>query len=408
MSRRCGQRGSVERKGNKWHLRYWYDTADGRSHRSEPICSCVGKEKKTKSEAERIGAEWLAAQGINTEEHLQAAITPSVTFRQQSKVWLDGLQTRTRRPIPKTSVPSIQSALDCWLIPTLGDVALREVNNAALRQLVNRMTGNLAPKTINTYINIAKEVVESLLNENGEPVCIRKWNNDFIDVPIVNRREQRRPKLKKEQIRDIIASCETEWERMLYILCPATGMRIAEALAVDINEHINTECSVIQIRRQVKGNKLVHYLKTEAAHRDVDLAPCVSKLLRKYICERTGLLFPSKTGRTPMTYSNVRRRSLHPKLVALELYSPGAGMHCFRRFRNSVLKKNRCPDHLENYWLGHENRDIGHEYAEQLQEDVEWRQEIAAQVGIGFDIPEPTVVPNVPKKRSKKELAKAA
>ncbi len=110
-----------------------------------------------------------------------------------------------------------------------------------------------------------------------------------------------------------------------------------------------------------------------------------------------------------MTYSNVRRRSLHPKLVALELYTPGAAMHCFRRFRTAVLKKSTlCPEHLRKFWLGHEIRDITDEYAEQLHEDVEWRQEIAAQVGIGFEIRERAVVPNVPKKRLKKEVAEAA
>jgi hypothetical protein len=37
--------------------------------------------------------------------------------------------------------------------------------------------------------------------------------------------------------------------------------------------------------------------------------------------------------------TNVRKRSLHPKLVKLGLYTPGAAMHCFRRFRSAVLKK---------------------------------------------------------------------
>jgi integrase len=136
---------------------------------------------------------------------------------------------------------------------------------------------------------------------------------------------------------------------VLYILCAATGMRIAEAPALDMKEHINPGCSVIRVRRRVKKNKLVTHLKTDAAYRYIDLALCVSKLLRKYIGDRRGLLFPSKTGCTRMTYSNVRRRSIHPKLVALGFYTPGAAMHCLRRFRASVLKKNRCPEHLEKF-----------------------------------------------------------
>jgi integrase len=152
-------------------------------------------------------------------------------------------------------------------------------------------------------------------------------------------------------------------------------------------------------------------LKTEAAYRDVDLCPELAALLKRYIGERTGLLFPSKTGVSPMTYSNVRRRSLIPKLMKLNLYTRWGAMHCFRRFRSSVLKKNRCPDDLAKFWLGHQNRDITDGYAEQLREDVEWRQQVVAEVGLGFTLPtvgfsqqsatnlhDPSVnVPNVPK-----------
>jgi len=397
MSRRCGQRGSVEQKADWWHVRYWADTPEGRSHKSQPICLAVGQGKKTKSEARRLGAEWLVAQGINTEEHLAKAIGSVVTFREQSEEWLHNLRTRNRNPIPDSSVPSIRSALDCWLLPNLGDISLSEVNNIALRGLVKKMIDNLSPKTINTYINMAKEIVESLLDEDGEPSYERKWNNDLIDLPIVNKREQRRPKLNREAVAGVIASCKTDWERMLYILCPASGMRIAEALALEINSHITGGCSVIRVRQQVKGNKIVRYLKTDAAYRDIDLCPEAAELLKAYIGSRSGLLFPSTTGKTPMSYSNIRRRSLHPKLVKLGVYVPGAGMHCFRRFRSAMLKKQGCPDDLRKFWLGHENRDISDEYAEQLLEDVERRQTVAAVVGLGFKVPEASFVPNVPK-----------
>ena len=60
------------------------------------------------------------------------------------------------------------------------------------------------------------------------------------------------------------------------------------------------------------------------------------------------------------------------------------------------------------FWLGHENRDFSREYAEQLQDDVEWRQEIVAQVGIGFEIPTSSVIPDVPKRPAKRSLSKAA
>jgi hypothetical protein len=94
-----------------------------------------------------------------------------------------------------------------------------------------------------------------------------------------------------------------------------------------------------------------------------------------------------------MSYLNVRRRSV---------YTPGAAMHCFRRFRSAVLTKNGCPEDLRKLWLGHENPDISDEYAEQLLEDIERRQEVAARIGLGFEIPEPFFVPNVPKRRNRR------
>jgi len=408
MSRRWGQRGFVEQKGNWWHVRYWADSPEGRTHASHPICLAVGKGKKTKSEAKRLAADWLTEQGINTEDHLERATGRRLTFGDQAEEWLHNLRTRNREPIPESSVPSIRSALNCWLLPHLGEMPLSEVGNKALRGLVGKMKGHLSAKTMNTYVNMAKEIVESRLDEEGEPIYARKWNNDVIDLPVVKKREQRRPKLAKEGVTAVIAESREPWERMLYILCPAGGMRIAEVLALDIDKHISSDCRVIKVRGQVKENRIVSYLKTDAAYREVDLCPEVAELLKNYIDSRHGLLFPSKTGKTPMSYSNVRRRSLHPKLVKLGLYTPGAAMHCFRRFRSAVLTKNGCPEDLRKFWLGHENPDISDDYAEQLLEDIERRQEVAARIGLGFEIPEASFVPKVPKTPELEAVAVAA
>jgi hypothetical protein len=64
---------------------------------------------------------------------------------------------------------------------------------------------------------------------------------------------------------------------------------------------------------------------------------------------------------------------------------------------SAVLTKNECPEDLRKFWLGQVNPDISDEYAEQLLEDIERRQEVAARIGLGFEIPEPSFVPNVPK-----------
>jgi len=50
-------------------------------------------------------------------------------------------------------------------------------------------------------------------------------------------------------------------------------MRIAEILAIDIGTSLPPDCSMILIKQQVKASKVVEYLKTDTAHRIVDLLP---------------------------------------------------------------------------------------------------------------------------------------
>src|SRR5579885_1038831 len=65
--------------------------------------------------------------------------------------------------------------------------------------------------------------------------------------------------------------------------------------------------------------------------------------------------------------------NLHPALLALK--QPRAGFHCFRRFRESVLQMSDARNLLIDFWMGHENRDMGTRYAKQLIENIEWRKE---------------------------------
>ena len=73
-----------------------------------------------------------------------------------------------------------------------------------------------------------------------------------------------------------------------------------------------------------------------------------------------------------------------------------------------MLKKYGCPEDLRKFWLGHENPDISDEYAEQLLEDIKRRKEVAARIGLCFEIPEPSFVPNVPKTPELDAVAVAA
>jgi hypothetical protein len=90
-----------------------------------------------------------------------------------------------------------------------------------------------------------------------------------------------------------------------------------------------------------------------------------------------------------------------------------AGFHTFRRFRASWLRKNRAPEDLIRFWLGHANQNVTDAYSK-LSGDVEFRKECTEKIGLGFAIRPSTteVVPIVPKSegpaRSEQALVKQA
>jgi hypothetical protein len=70
-----------------WHIRFYVDVLgqEERQRKSVLIGPCVGKDKLTKPEAVRKGAEVIASLGVNTEDHLERAMNlkPVVTFKQR-------------------------------------------------------------------------------------------------------------------------------------------------------------------------------------------------------------------------------------------------------------------------------------------------------------------------------------
>lgn len=62
------------------------------------------------------------------------------------------------------------------------------------------------------------------------------------------------------------------------------------------------------------------------------------------------------------------------------------GFHAFRRYRNTLLRNSRCPDGLLKFWMGHANRDMSDHY-DRVREDEQFRRDVAASVGVGFELP---------------------
>jgi integrase len=173
-----------------------------------------------------------------------------------------------------------------------------------------------------------------------------------LDLPLVNSKQQRRPALKASAVNQLVKESKGE-EQALYVLAGATGLRISEALALEARHFINGG-RTIEIQQQVDRDtpRIVSYLKTDAAYRQVDLSTAVAEYLRAFTVGKDGLLFKTRNG-TPYLHNNLESRWLTERLKAMGLDGPGMGWHAFRRFRKTWLRGKRCQEDINNFWMGH-------------------------------------------------------
>src|ERR1700692_4407251 len=335
----------------------------------------------TKPERARRAREIIAESGADSPELFNRVqvVNLGVTFRQQAEWWLRYMQKRKRKPIKPATMKDWENHLKKWLNPNLGDIPVADINNRILKELVSKMTdARLSPQTIHTYVKTVKMVVASAVSEDGEELYPRKWNNEFIDLPEI--RNQRTPSFAGEDLTQIVASAKGQF-RLLYALLGGTGLRIGEAVGLEIQD-VSPEASSIRIRQSVwNGQKQAP--KTHSALREVDLHPSLAAMLKAFIGEReSGLLFQTKNGR-PLLQSNIIRRSLHP--ILKKTGRAKAGFHSFRRYRVTHLRKNRVPEDLLRFWIGHAGKSVTDGYS-MVKSDLEFRQLYATNVGLGFEI----------------------
>jgi integrase len=396
-----GQVGTIEVSGKWFVVRFWkYPAGEKRFLASEKICPNNPKDPSylRSGERRRRANELVAASGVN-DLHQIAETTHGVTFREQAKWFLNHAMNRKRNPIKPATSQSWANCIEKWLNPNLGDLPLALVNNASVRALVTKMNeAGLAAKSITNYVGLVKLVVASALDTNGEQLFPRRWNREFIDLPIVGNQHQ--PSFDSETMTNIVKKASGQ-DRVLYALLAGTGLRVGEALGLEL-KHLSADCSTIAVDQSCwEGD--IQKPKTQNAYRQVDVCPKLAELLMTYVeARQAGLLFANQVGK-PLSQTNLLRRSLHP--ILKELGVAKAGFHAMRRFRTTWLRKQRTPEDLIRFWLGHAKQSVTDGYSK-LAEDREFRKQVAENVGTGFEIP--VLIPMIPKNSEDRSVRTAA
>jgi integrase len=369
MARR-GQVGTIAVSGKWYVVRFWkYPTGQHRIHASERICPVSGEGALSRGERRRKANEIVAASGVNDAQQF-VETTNGVTFREQMSWFRDHAMNRKRKPVKPATLFSWKNCANKWLNPNLGDLPLASVNNATVKTLVAKMhDAGLSAKTITTYIGVVKLVVASALDKNGEQLFPRKWNHEFIDLPVVG--NQRQPVFTSEMVGKILRKAEGQ-DRVLFALLAATGPRAGEALGLEL-KHLSDDCQTVTVEQSCwQGD--IQTPKTKNAYRQVDLSPGLTNLLKSFSTDRQ------------------------------------AGFHALRRYRTTWLRKQRAPEDPIKFWLGHSESSVTDSYSK-LADDVEFRNQVAAKTGTGFDIPvyeEKPMRPMRPRKSEERTFGVAA
>jgi integrase len=402
MARRA-QVGRIEVSGKWYVVRFRKYPKDGKPiYASERICALKGKDTLSIGQRRRRASEIVAASGVNDP---QAFIDTSVgtMFREQAKWFLGHSMNRKRSPVKPATIQSWQNCVNKWLNPNLGDTPLASINNSTVKGLVAKMhEAKLAPKSISNYVGLVKLVVASALDKDGEQLFPRKWNHEFIDLPIVEKQHQ--PTFTAETITAIVQKAYGT-ERVLYALLAGSGLRIGEALGLEV-KHFSEDCQTITVEQSCwEGD--IQTPKTRNAYRQVNINSGLAKLFESHLAGRqAGFLFANKVGK-PLSQTNLLRRSLHSILEELKVEK--AGFHAMRRFRTTWLRKQRAPEDLIKFWLGHAEQSVTDGYSK-LDEDVDFRKQVAEEIGTGFVIPafeEKPSAPNAPRVRRVRRIAVA-
>jgi len=258
-----------------------------------------------------------------------------MTFSEYANQW-----TRTVLPLSKPATVATMKSHLKTLNAGLGDQPL-DVAYPVVQAVFTDLALKHAPKTVrnihSTYHNIMSAAVREGVITKVPKVALPKAarsEQDWLDLDAM-----------KRIIRD-----SRPTHRTLYALLSETGLRIGEALGLQVQD-VSGEAGTLEIKRSLYNGK-VQTPKTEAAYRTLTLSTYLTDMLKDILSGKPeDFIFKSGAG-TPLWPDKILLRDLHPLLKDLKL--DPVGLHAFRRGNATLLcSVLGCPEKIAAHRLGH-------------------------------------------------------
>jgi integrase len=307
----------------------------------------------------------------------------TMTFTSQSEIWIERLRTRKRNPLKESSLAVYRSYLR-KILPLIGKTKLAEFGPLEMRAFVSELALTLGPKATNEIVSVTKQILASATDEQGQPLFPRTFNSEFIDLPIVDPRQQKTPMVTREELEHTIESEPSEVFRCLYACLAGAGLRINECLSIKFDAPdsphtvFDAKSSMIHVRRGLWRRREQDSPKTPSSVRSVEVPFALGEMLARFAGNREGFLFGNGT---PLSESTARDH--------LDARLPRKGFHAIRRFFISHRRANGMPEEILRTLVGHSSSNMTDRYS-RFGTDAGYaaqRREWVERVGLGFQLP---------------------
>jgi integrase len=211
------------------------------------------------------------------------------------------------------SLNTFTSRVNTHILPHLGDLEIEAIRNSVVKQFAETIAQKLGPKTTREAVALVKMILESHVNEHGEPILDLKWRSGFIFENVKEIGRQKQPTISRDALNTIIKNRALKVrDRVLIALAASTGLRVGELTAIKIgapsddNTTWSSAASVIYVRKSIYRGQ-TQDPKTLAAIRDIDLSTPLQNMLMEFAEGlQPGFLLCTKSGK-PLEPSHVRK-----------------------------------------------------------------------------------------------------
>jgi integrase len=287
-------RGSIGKRGNNYHIRYYVD--------GKQYWETVGPRKK---DAERVLAERIRQ--INLGEF---QILPDVTFAEFAKTWLIIKSSRVR----SRTLRGYEIHLKRQLLPYFGRYKLKKISTEMVERFVaDLLEVGLTPQTAAKYLGTLKQVLKQAVIFG----YISRNPAEYVKPPRATSKREIQF-LSPAEMQALIDAALPEHKALIATAC-LTGMRQGELLALswDDVDFLNNR---IHVRRAVSGRKISEP-KTRHSKRVINVPPTLIEMLKEHQLRQmvelpqnpNNLVFPNQNGNL-MDHSTLLRYIFWPTL----------------------------------------------------------------------------------------------